>query len=423
MLLSATPPPTEVLAPSPWNLWKKTLFRFFALYFTFYVSATLFLSWWRPIVAFLADHVLKFENPVEYQPTGSGDTLFHYMQLLGVFLLASLGTILWSILDRRPRNYDALLYWLLVLVRYALGTAMIGYGFAKIYKTQFPFPFPHSLFQPLVESTPMGLVWKFMGYSTGYNYFTGFAEALGGVLLFSRRTSTFGALLSFGVMANIVALNFFFDVPVKLYSSHLLLMAAFVAAPDLQRLFTFFFLNKPVPAATPVPTLPKKWMRPTRFWLKLAFLCFFGYMTLVQGYQRSQWYKKSMSQYALYGAYQVDTFVLNGDTLPPLATDTTRWKLMLVNSDGFISAKLMNDSTQRLYVHTDTVQKFISWTSSTGAAQSSRLRYHQPDSTHLTLTGRLSQDSVQMRLRKIDLQKLPLLSRGFHWVNEYPYNR
>jgi hypothetical protein len=38
------------------------------------------------------------------------------------------------------------------------------------------------LLKPYGESSPMGLLWTFMGYSTGYNLFTGGAEALGGLL-------------------------------------------------------------------------------------------------------------------------------------------------------------------------------------------------------------------------------------------------
>jgi hypothetical protein len=46
------------------------------------------------------------------------------------------------------------------------------------------------------------------------------------------------------VLANIVALTFCYDVPVKLYSSHLLLMAVFLVAPDLRRLLNLVW-NRP----------------------------------------------------------------------------------------------------------------------------------------------------------------------------------
>jgi hypothetical protein len=49
-----------------------------------------------------------------------------------------------------------------------------------------------------------------------------------------------GALVSIGVMSPVVALNFCYDVPVKLYSSHLLAMKVFLILPDLRRLLNLF---------------------------------------------------------------------------------------------------------------------------------------------------------------------------------------
>jgi len=62
----------------------------------------------------------------------------------------------------------------------------------------------------------------FMGASTPYNVFTGASEMLAGVLLFFPTTTLLGALLAMAVMTQVVALNFCYDVPVKLFSTHLL---------------------------------------------------------------------------------------------------------------------------------------------------------------------------------------------------------
>jgi hypothetical protein len=41
----------------------------------------------------------------------------------------------------------------------------------------------------------------------------------------------------------------------------------------------------------------------------------------------------------------------------------------------------------------------------------------------LTIEGSIAGGRVSMRLRKIDPSKFLLLSRGFHWINEVPFNR
>jgi hypothetical protein len=49
--------------------------------------------------------------------------------------------------------------------------------------------------------------------------------------------------------------------------------------------------------------------------------------------------------------------------------------------------------------------------------------YASLDSGRLALAGRWGNDSLQVRLRRLDLQRMPLLRRGFHWINEFPLNR
>ena len=81
-----------------------------------------------------------------------------------------------------------------------------------------------------------------MGASESYNVFTGAGEILGGLLLTTRRTTLLGAIVSLGVLGHVAMLNFSYDVPVKLFSLHLLAMAVFLIAPDLRRLATMFLM-------------------------------------------------------------------------------------------------------------------------------------------------------------------------------------
>ena len=42
---------------------------------------------------------------------------------------------------------------------------------------------------------------------------------------------------------------------------------------------------------------------------------------------------------------------------------------------------------------------------------------------HLMLAGRMGADSVEVALRRRPESSYLLVNRGFHWVNESPYNR
>jgi hypothetical protein len=51
------------------------------------------------------------------------------------------------------------------------------------------------------------------------------------------------------------------------------------------------------------------------------------------------------------------------------------------------------------------------------------LTYQRPSPTKLAFEGDLGGKRVRMALTQRDLNSFMLVSRGFHWVQEYPINR
>ena len=207
---------TQVLASesSAWSLIQKFLFRFFGLYLALYIFPfpleSIFSQFdfvggaheklWSSVANWVSANVLGLRQQLVDTMTGSGDRTYDFVILFTKLVLALFGAIVWSILDRKRPQYRKALYWLIVWVRYYLAVVAIGYGMAKVIKTQFPFPSLARLLEPYGESSPMGLAWTFMGYSTAFNWFTGLGEVIGGFLLFFRRTTTIGALILITVM-------------------------------------------------------------------------------------------------------------------------------------------------------------------------------------------------------------------------------
>lgn len=58
------------------------------------------------------------------------------------------------------------------------------------------------------------------------------------------RTATLGALLCLADTIQVFTLNITYDVPVKLFSFHLILFALLVLAPERTRLVNLFFRNR-----------------------------------------------------------------------------------------------------------------------------------------------------------------------------------
>ena len=361
-------------ATAQWNLAERILFRLACVYFLLYllpfpldlipyveVIGQPYHDLWVALVPRVAKSL--FSLNIQVFPNGSGDTTYNYVQVFCYLVAALVLTAVWSFLDRRRPNYARLHSWLRVYVRFALSTVMISYGAVKVIKSQFPDPGIDRLLQPFGDSSPMGLLWTLMGSSMTYNVFSGACEMLGGLLFLTRRTTLLGALVSIGVLLNVVMLNLSYDVPVKLYSLHLLAMAIFLAAPDLPRFIDFFVLHRPIEPAPLVHLFERRWLRRGGIVLRTLFILTFVWFFLNRAQQSRRLYGDLAPKPPLYGIWNVDDLEVAGKVRPPSLDDETRWRRVIVSGPGQASIQLMNNARQRYNLkldekkHTHTTQK------------------------------------------------------------------
>jgi hypothetical protein len=328
--------------------------------------------------------------------------------------------VVWSLLDRKRANYARLYEWLRVCVRFGLGLTMIEYGGLKIVPSQFPPPSLDRLMQPFGDASPMGLLWTFMGASAPYTNFAGFTEWLGGVLLLFRRTALLGALVSIGALTNVVMLNYCYDVPVKLFSSHLLAMAIFLAAHDLRRLANLLVLNRPSSAAPDPRLVQRPWLRHAALAFQVVVAVGFSAFIVNMGWHQLHDYTSTRSP--LRGVWNVEELQVDGQVGPPGA-ETLRWRRLIFDYPGTFAVQLTSDSRQRYRVKLDAAHKTMALTKRDDPAWKSSLVYQRPAPDRLTLEGTLEGHKVRASLHRVDESKFLLLTRGFHWINEYPFNR
>src|SRR5215470_3260707 len=157
-------------------------------------------SLWNAVVVWTGKHVLHLSYDITVLPNGSGDTTWNYVQVFCFLVLAIAAGLVWSALDRRRQRYAKTYRWLRLVVRFSLGSALIGYGMFKVIPVQMPAPLLSTLLEPYGEASPMGLLWTFIGASRGYEMFTGCAELIGGLLLILPRTTALGALIGIAAM-------------------------------------------------------------------------------------------------------------------------------------------------------------------------------------------------------------------------------
>lgn len=402
-----------------WSLAKRVAFRFVCVYWILYIVTP--ARAWHAIVPWVAAHVFHVSgSALQYRQTGSGDTTLDYVQTSCVFVFAIAAAAIWSALDRKRKEYRIPHQWLRLLIRYALAITLFSYGFNKVFPLQFPYPPLTRLVEPFGEFSPMGILWNFMGSSPAYTMFAGAAEVTGGLLLVFARTTTLGAMVSAAVMLNVVVLNFCYDVPVKLYSSHLFLMAVFLLAPDLGKLFRFFVWNKPALPLSPAgPMFEGRWMRIAALALKIAVVGFFVSEDVVQAYFNYQAAVIRPTRPVFYGIYTVERFTRNGQELPPLLADTERWKTMIAAFPTFVEIETMDGVRRGFRTTYDSSLETVTL----GPGINAKFAYSRPDPNQVVLKGDLNGQPVTIEMRRKDPSDFLLVNRGFHWINEVPFNR
>jgi hypothetical protein len=412
-----------------WNPVTRVCFRFSFAFFVLinapfpldYIPGvgSAWMKMWEAAVPAISLAVLHRKPPI--LPNGSGDTTWNYVQFATIVALSLLVTIVWSIADRRRPNYVWLHEGLRIYVRFALALTMIFYGMDKVLLAQFPPPSLEKLAQPYGDSSPMGILWAFMGYSPAYQCMTGLVETVAGVLLIFRRTTLLGALLSVVAMTNVVALNFFFDVPVKLYSSELLLMGVFLVARDVPRLARLF-LDYPVDPAPPPPLRMRPWMRVITIVLQVALITYYIYDCCdhVAGIRK---YMEIGQRSPVHGIWNIDELLFDGRPRPPLTTDTTRWRRVIIDRPGFLSIYTMEDRRQRFTVKMDQKQQTLALEDRDDRGVTFTLHYQHPSPNVLLLDGNVQGHTIHAKCSRGNERSFFLLTRGFHWVNEMPLNR
>lgn len=374
-------------------------------------------------IPWVGKNILKLSYDITVFTNGSGDTTYDYVILFAILCVAVPGTLIWSLLDRKRKNYSTLFYWLTVAVRFYVGFMLFNYGMYKVIKMQFPFPGVGRLMQPYGNSSPMGLAWTFLGFSKGYNLFMGVAEVAALLLLF-RRTVTIGAIITLMTTANVMAVNYFYDVPVKIVSTSLFLLTVFLLIPDLKRLFKFFFTGQTVSLpAMPAPIIHKRWLRITGFSLKYLVIAWVVIVGIIEIAASSKEYGDAAPKTPLYGAYFVKSFVVNNDTVPPLMTDTTYWKHLIIQWGEYAQIKFLNDSTRGYSMKIDTVARTLYLKQRLDTTNKSLLTYQLVDDKNILLKGTVKNDSVAILLNRKTEKDFRLTNRGFRWINEYPFNR
>jgi uncharacterized membrane protein YphA (DoxX/SURF4 family) len=432
---------TASVDPVPdWGRTKLVAFRFCCVYFSLYVLVTqmltslIFFPWidWsdlgslppiRTMISWAARHVFHHQSALVVTGSGSGDKTFDWVEAFCLLVIAAIATAIWSVVDRKCRSYVTAHKWFRVFVRFALGSTLLTYGFDKAIPLQMQYPYLSRLIEPFGNFSPMGVLWASIGSSPGYEIFAGCAEILGGLLVLIPRTAMLGALVCLADVIQVFVLNMTYDVPVKLFSFHLVLLTLFLLAPEATRLANFFFRDQPGGPSTQPALFRTRRASRNAVLAQIALISYLVAMNIYGSTQAWKQYGGGAPKSILYGIWDVDEFTMDGQARAPLLTDGSRWRRIVFQSPDSVTFQRMDDTLigYGAFVYKKD-QSFALALRDTKELKAD-FAFQLPTQGRLVLDGAMDGHKIHMQLQLVDHDKFLLVSRGFHWIQEYPFNR
>jgi hypothetical protein len=226
--------------------------------------------------------------------------------LLG--LLLSISFLLVFVLQFFNVSTTRIIPFFKLLSAYYIAAVFLKYGFDKVFKRQFYLPEPNILYSNFGSLTKDTLFWSTMGTSHIFSIVTGTIEVIAGLLILFKRTRIAGYLLAFVIATNILLINISFDISVKLFTLFLLMVVFFNLYPFLKTIYAFVIQKKAVQLPSPDTIKINKWMH--------TCLCsgIIG-LILVPYISTGNFNDDNAVRPILHGAYQVEHFTVNNDSL------------------------------------------------------------------------------------------------------------
>lgn len=392
---------------------------------------------------FAGEHLFHLTGiAAHWHPSESGDTTMNWIHDGLALTLALGGGILWTVIAyfrKSPRTaYHTLHAWLRFFLRLTCSMFMIGYGLAKVFPLQMPPPSVAILTEPVGNMAPMTFLWNLIGLNPVYEIICGSAEVLGGILLLYRRTALAGALFSTFVITNVVLYNFCYDVPVKLFATNLLLGCMFLALPDARSLWRYFWSHKPTtPTAEWIPPISRRAGRIAILVTEIVFAV--AFLVVRPIFMTINWNQAALRMPSpLLGAWHLDdTHAASGAFIDPEGLPVTdlyvarSGRAYTRSADGelWLSGVDLNPKEHTVRINCYFIKPPTKYAWQLSDPNHLMLTSVPPSPSKPTPENKPVKPAPPFKTSVLTLTRTPtpehypLLERGFHFINEWRYER
>jgi hypothetical protein len=208
-------------------------------------------------------------------------------------------------------------------------------------------------------------------------------------------------------------------IGVKLFSIHLLAIAVFLLVGEWKRVIDYFLLNNQVQPSPQTLLIKHPLGQKILLAFQIGLAGWMLYASISDGRTAEREWGHKFPIPALYGVYKTEFFIKNNNTLPPLETDSFRWKRVVIDEDDNwkqSSILFSNDSSTYFSIKADTVNKMIQIKSFRETAINYQFNYSEPDTSRILIKGRWNTDAIEVMMKKYDLNNYRLHRTKFKWI-------
>jgi hypothetical protein len=416
-----------------WKQWQKILFRFFFIFLSAltifaynpamevldfsYRRQAAFFGHLKGLAGWLDNHVFHLAYIPREQAIYFTDTHFGVILTLTILAIAITATVIWTVLDTKRNNYNRLYFWFCNYLAYYIFLAMSAYAIGKIIPVQCSYPEADQLMDRWGAIKNWELLFRFMGTSPLYCMFCGWLELIASLLILFNRTRVIGGILIVLELVNIFLLNIFYNNNVILLSGILLLCSLFIIAGAFPKLYTLFIKLQPV-------SLGRRRYSFTTPWKKYVMiaLCFLPAWKVYKSADIClQYYKGQSINRQKQRLYDVTTFVQGSDTIPPLTTDTTRWKYICFIDYGRDVKRMikydMQENKTTYRCRWDTINNTIKFSGYTDTSKIYTFKY-KAAGEKMQLKGAWPGKDITMQLTNMPIDSMTLVKDKFLFMQE-----
>jgi hypothetical protein len=406
---------------------------FLFAYFMFVMTKSSFWSldrWdpWRTALPWICAHVFGIHRKLAIFP--DADYLSGYLQHLVELILALAATLIWSILDRKRGHYRRLYAWFALFLRFSRAIVLFSYGFDKIFPLQFGMLTASRLSQEVGSLDMFNMLWVFMASSQPYTIFSGVMEVLAGLLLLTPRLEMLGALLAVPILTNVFLLNMDYGVPVKIISSHLLLMATFISALALPGIARLLVCRQPVPAIVPPQLSSRRRVdRAVRYGVAAlgVFLALITCTAAHTAYAKRLADSAEAQKLPFSGLWVVDTFTVPATEPQSLFTSklqqeyhvgpgTDHWFSMAIQAPKRMNIALRDGVQDGLDFALDPLTSVAELSDSDDPAWKAKLIFQSSGHDLLTVVGTVNGVPISSTWHRKQVSGFRLMQDKFRWI-------